>query len=116
MLSSSQIVVFLMVSKTVQAVIAINMCGKKCNAKWVNCLIGASAIIVVILATVTHFSSGGSNEVKMVGSDEVTFQESSGLHLLEIEAPEVGTDGWSILDIGFVILAFKLGLIVTHAL
>ena len=38
------------------------------------------------------------------------------LHLLEKEALEVGSDGWSILEIGFVVLAFKLGLIVTHGL
>ena len=35
------------------------------------CLIGAAAIVGVILATVVHFSSGGGNEVKMVGSGEV---------------------------------------------
>ena len=106
-----------MLFKTVQAIIAIKMCGQKCRAKWVICLIGAAAIVVVILATVVHFSSDGSNEVKMVGSGEVAnFKESSGLHLLEIEAPEAGTDEWSILEIGFVVLAFKLGLIVTHGL
>ena len=91
------------------------MCGKKCDAKWVICLIGAAAIVVVILATVVHFISDSSNEVKMVGSGEIAnFKESSGLHLLEIEAPEAGTDEWSILEIGFVVLAFKLWLIVTH--
>ena len=81
------------------------------------CVIGAAAIIVVILATVVHFSSDGSNELEMVGSGEVAnCKESSGLHLLEIEAPEAGTDEWSILEIGFVVLAFKLRLIVTHGL
>ena len=55
-----------MLSKTVQAIIAIKMCGQKCKAKWVICLIGAAAIVVVILATVVHFISDGSNEVKML--------------------------------------------------
>ena len=82
-----------------------------------NCLIGAAAIVVVILATVVHFISDSSNEVKMVGSGEVAnFKESSGLHLLEIEAPEAGTDEWSISEIGFVVLAFKVGLNVTNGL
>ena len=36
------------------------------------CLIGGAEIVVGILATVVHFNSGGSNEVKMVGSGEVT--------------------------------------------
>ena len=91
------------------------MCPQKCEAKWIICVIGAAAIIVVILAMVVHFSSNGSNEVKMVGSGEVAnFKESSGLHLLEIEAPKASSDGWSILEIGFVILAFKLGLVLTH--
>ena len=55
-----------MLSKTVQDIIAIKMCGKKWEAKWVICLIGAAAIVVVILATVVHFISDGSNEVKML--------------------------------------------------
>ena len=81
------------------------------------CLIGAAAIVVVILATVVHFISDSSSEVKMVGSGQIAnFKESSGLHQLEIEAPEAGTGEWSILEIGCVVLAFKLGLIVTHGL
>ena len=53
----------------------------------------------------------------MISSHEVAnFKESSGLHLLKIEAPEDGSDGWSILKIGFVVLVLKLGLIVTHGL
>ena len=93
------------------------MCGQKCKAKWVICMIGAAAIFVVILPTVIHFGSGGGNEVKMNGSGEVAnFKESSGLHLLEIETPKGSSDGWSILEIGFVVLVFKLGLIVTHGL
>ena len=64
-----------------------------------------------------NFGSGGGNEVKMNGSGEVAnFKESSGLHFLEIETPKGGSDGWSILEIGFVVLVFKLELIVTHGL
>ena len=104
-------------SKTVQAIIAINVCKQTCNAKWVICLIESAAIVVVMLARVVNFSSGGSNDVKMVGPNEVAnFKESSGLHLLEIEEPWGGTDEWTILIIGFVFLCFKLGLIVTHGL
>ena len=53
----------------------------------------------------------------MTGSGEVAnFKESSGLHLLEIEAPKGSSDGWSILEVGFVVLVLKLGLIMTHGL
>ena len=47
------------------------MCGQKCEAKWVICMIGATAIFVVILAPVINFGSGGGNEVKMNWSGEV---------------------------------------------
>ena len=82
-----------------------------CEAKWVICGIGAAAVIVVILTTAIHFTSGGNNDVNLGECDDV---ESNGIHLIKVDASNNG--GWSVLEVGFVILAIKLGLILSHAL
>ena len=38
----------------------------------------------------------------------------TGLHLIEVDASN--NDEWSLLEIGFVVLALKLGLTISHAL
>ena len=40
-------------------------------------------------------------------------KESTGLHLIEVDASN--NDGWSWLEIGFVVLALKMGLLLSHA-
>ena len=86
-----------------------------CEAKWVICGIGAAAVIVVILTTAIHFTSGGNNEICLgEGNDVANIKESSGIHLIEVDASN--NNGWSVLEVGFVILAIKLGLILSHAL
>ena len=62
---SSHIVVCKWCLKQTQAIKAIKMFGQKHETKLVICLIGAAEIIVVVLATAIHFTSGGSNEVNM---------------------------------------------------
>ena len=44
-------------------------------------MIGAAAVIVTILTTAIHFTSGGNNEVNLGQGDIVAnFKESSGIH------------------------------------
>jgi hypothetical protein len=58
-------------------------------------VIGAAAVIVVILVTAIHFTSGDNNEVNMVeGNDVANFKESSGIHFLEVDAFD--NNGWSV--------------------
>ena len=86
-----------------------------CEAKWVICGKGAAAIILVILTTVIHFTSGGNNEFNLgEGDDGANVKESSGIHLIKVDASN--NDGWSRLEVGFVVLAFKLWIILSHAL
>ena len=47
------------------------------------------------------------------GKDVANFKESTGIHLLEVDASN--SESWSWLEIGFVILALKMGLLLTHA-
>ena len=52
-------------------------------------------MIVVILATAIHITSGDNNEVHMVeGNDFANFKESSGIHFLEVD--DFNNDGWSV--------------------
>ena len=47
------------------------------------------------------------------GNDEANVKESTGIHLIEVDASN--NDGLSWLEIGFVVLALKLGLLISHA-
>ena len=85
-----------------------------CEAKWVIVVIGIAAVIVIIMSTSIYFSSGGSNEVNLgEGDDVANIKESNGIPLLEVDASN--NDRWSGLEIGFVVLALKLGLMISHA-
>ena len=58
--------------------------------------------------------SGGTNEVNLgEGNDVSNINTSNGIHLLEVDASN--NEGWSWLEIGFVVLALKLGLLISHA-
>ena len=62
-----------------------------------------------------YFSSNGSYEKEMGAVDDTLIvKESNGLHILEVDASS--NQGWSWLEIGFIILSLKLGLICSHAL
>ena len=84
-------------------------------AKWVILVIGVAAVIVIIMSTAIHFTSGGTNEVNLgEGNDMSNIKESTGICLIEVDASNI--DGWSLLEIGFIVLALKLGLLISHAL
>ena len=68
-------------------------------------------MIAIIISTSIYFSSGGINLRE--GIDVANIKESTGIHLLEVDASN--NDGWSWLKINFVVLAFKLRLMLSHA-
>ena len=85
-----------------------------CEAKWVIVVIGVAAVIVIIMSTSIYFSSGGNKEFNLgEGNNVANVKESTGIHLIEVDASN--NDGWSWLEIGFVVLALKLGLLISHA-
>ena len=85
-----------------------------CEAKLIIVVIGVAAAIVVIMCTSIYFTSGGTNEVNLgEGNDVSNINTSNGIHLLEVDASN--NYGWSGLEIGFVVLALKLGLLISHA-
>ena len=86
-----------------------------CEAKWIIIVIGVTAAIVVIMCTSIYFTSGGSNKVDLGdGNDVSNINTSNGLHLIEVD--NSNSKGWSWLEIGFVVLALKLGLLISHGL
>ena len=88
------------------------MRNKKCDPKWLWCLVVIGVIVIIVLSIVVFVSAGASNKVEMVGPGEIaTFKESSGVHLLEIDEPEGGSSNWKLLEVGFVVLCFKFVLV-----
>ena len=85
-----------------------------CEAKLIIVIIRVTAAIVVIMCTSIYFTSGGSNKVDLGdGNDVSKINTSNGIHLLEVD--NSNSNGWSWLEIGFVVLALKLGLLISHA-
>ena len=77
-----------------------------CEAKWIIVIIRVTAAIVVIMCTTIYFTSGGSNEVDLGDDNDVSkINISNGIHLLEVD--NSNSNGWSWLEIGFVVLAHK---------
>ena len=86
-----------------------------CTAKWVIVAIGGASAVVIIMSMSIYFSSSGSNEIDLGDGDDTSIvKESKGFHIIEVDASN--NQGWSWLEIGFIILALKLGLICSHAL
>ena len=86
-----------------------------CEANWVILGIGVDAVIVIIMSTTIHFTSHGTKEVNLVQGDDVSsIIESNLIHLIEVDASNI--DGWSLIYIGFIVLALKLGLLISHAI
>ena len=82
------------------------------------CGIGAIRIlIIIILSVVISYSGGVGNKVVMEGNgDSALVEESSRLHLLEINESGNGNcagAGWTWMEIGFAILCFKFVLVIT---
>ena len=84
-------------------------------------LCGCSAImvvIIVILSLVISFGGSSGNSVEMSGDNESALvEESSGIHLLEINESGKGNTGradWSWMEVAFVVIGFKFVLVLTH--
>ena len=61
-----------------------------------------------------HFTSGGTNQFDCgQGDNTAIVKESTGSHLIEVD--NSNSKGRSWLEIGFIILALKMGLMCTHA-
>ena len=94
--------------------INLNMSESKCfSAKCVIVIIGVVATVVFMMALVIHFTATGDDEFNFdQGSNTANVQKSSGIHLIEVNSTD--NEGWSWIEIGFVVLALKLVLMVSH--
>ena len=85
-----------------------------CEAKRAMVVTGIVSVIVIIIIMSIYVSSGGNQEFNMgQGNDVANVKESTGIHLIEVDASN--NESWSWLGIGFVILALKMGLLLSHA-
>ena len=76
-------------------------------------------IIIIILAVFINFSGGSDAKVELSGdNDEALIQQSSGLHLLEVNGADLGSMGsksnWSWMEYLCVLLGFIFFLNCTH--
>ena len=86
--------------------------------KWL-CGCGAiMVLIIIILAVVISYSGGAGNSVEMQGNgDSALVEESSGLHLLEINESgkcDTAGAGWNWMEVALVVIGFKFVLVMTH--
>ena len=89
------------------------MCGEGKVNYTQNYLCGCSVImlvIIVILSLVINFRGNSGSSVEMSGENESALvEESSGIHLLEINASGKGNTGgsdWNWMEVSFVVLGF----------
>ena len=75
---------------------------------------GIVSVIVIIIIMSIYVSSGGNQEFNMGQCNDVAnVKESTGIHLIEVDASN--NESWSWLEIRFVVLALKMGLLLSHA-
>ena len=76
--------IFFCLSKTNPSFIV--MCKEgKLDPKWVCGVVAIMMVITIVLSVVISYSGGVGNQVQMEGDgDSALVEESSGLHLLEI--------------------------------
>ena len=75
---------------------------------------GVVSVIVIIIITSIYLSSGGNKEFNMgQRNDMANVKESTCIHLIKVDASN--DESWSWLEIGFVVLALKMGLLLSHA-
>ena len=86
--------------------------------KW---LCGCSAImmiIIIILSLVISLGGSAGNSVEMTGNNESALvEESSGIHLLEINESgkcDTAGAGWSWMEVAFVVIGLPFVLVLTH--
>ena len=90
------------------------MCGKgdvPYTQKFLGGCIIIMIIIIIILAVFINYSGGSEAKVELSGNnDEALIQQSSGLHLLEINGDDLGSMGgnsnWSWLEYLCILLVF----------
>ena len=98
------------------------MCGKggvPYTQKFLGGCIIIMIIIIIILAVFINFSGGSEAKVELSGdNDEALIQQSSGLHLLEVNGADLGSMGgksnWSWLEYLCILLVFIFFLNCTH--
>ena len=98
------------------------MCGKggvPYTQKFLGGCIIFMIIIIIILAVFINFSGGSDAKVELSGdNDEALIQQSSGLHLLEVNGADIGSMGgnsnWSWMEYLCVLLGFIFFLNCTH--
>ena len=75
-------------------------------------------VIIVILSLVINFGGNSGSSVEMSGENESALvEESSGIHLLEINGSGMSSNGgseWNWMDISCVVLGFIFVLNFTH--
>ena len=73
-------------------------------------------VIIVILSMVINFGGNSGSSVEMSGENESALvEESSGIHLLEINGSGMSSKGeWNWMEISFVVLGFIFVLNFTH--
>ena len=98
------------------------MCGKggvPYTQRFLGGCIIIMIIIIIILAVFINYSEGSEAKVELSGdNDEALIQQSSGLHLLEVNGADLGSMGgksnWSWMEYLCVLLGFIFFLNCTH--
>ena len=98
------------------------MCGKggvPYTQKFLGGCIIVMIIIIIILAVFINFSGASEAKVELSGdNDEALIQQSSGLHLLEVNGADLGSMGgksnWSWVEYLCILLVFIFFLNCTH--
>ena len=98
------------------------MCGKgdvPYTQKFLGGCIIIMIIIIIILAVFINYSGGSEAKVELSGNNyEALIQQSSGLHLLEVNGADLGSIGgksnWSWLEYLCILLVFIFFLNCTH--
>ena len=96
------------------------MCGKSDVPYTQKYLCGCTLIMVVIIFIISVYINGGKSgaSVEMSGENESALvEESSGIHLLEVNDADLGSiggNGWSWMEVLCVVLGFIFVLNFTH--
>ena len=87
-----------------------------CSGRMVLLVVGVVVTVGVVIFMSRYFSASSSNEVDMGEGDDVSVvMKSSGLHLIEIDnTGSCNGQEWTWVEVVCVILAVKLGLIISH--
>ena len=97
------------------------MCGKSEGQYSPKlCAVGTAIMVLAIVILSVYISVGGKSgaSVEMTGENESALvEESSGIHLFEVNVADLGSidgKGWSLMEIGCVVLGFIFVLNLSH--